>query len=289
MFSDWEELKLIEDGLKSLGGECLRPDMGEMVDYVLSSPGKRVRPLILLVSARAFGCPPGRALDAALAIELVHAASLVHDDILDGGVERRGAPSAVRRYGIDAALLGGDYLISRSIDLISAYGRPVIQGFARACMNMAEGEMLDLSRISSVEEYYQCVFGKTASLFASSARLGCMIGGASSRDQALLESYGRNLGLAYQIMDDLGEVFGVDQKKRSVKSSVTLPRLHMEKGSAQDAWDVCSRLVQEHSTAAGKALSESGGDQAMKDRLMLILDVMTRRPVNKCPLQRPLC
>lgn len=289
MFADWEEHKLIEDGLIALIGECPRSDIGDLVGYVLSSPGKRVRPLILLFSSKAFGGDPEASLNAAMAVEIVHAASLVHDDILDGGVERRGAPSAVHRYGMEAALLAGDYLISKSIDLISGYSQPVIREFSRACMEMAEGEMLDLSRIASSEDYYHCVSRKTASLFSASARIGCMIAGAGIDEQELLGRYGLRLGLAYQIVDDLEEVCGVDQGKRSMKSSITLPRIHAGRLSHQETLAACADEIKDHACSARSALTASGGAPEMLGRLLLIVDQMTDSLVNECRLPETPC
>ena len=178
---------------------------------MLSAPGKRVRPLILILSAEALGTPPAQSMSAALAIELVHAASLVHDDILDHGIERRGSPSALERFGPEASLLAGDWLISRSIDLISGYSQPVIRAFSRACMDMSEGELMDLSCAGSPDDYYQCITRKTASLFSASAKIGGLISGAGKEDVARLESYGLHLGLGYQVLDDLEEFLGLDQ------------------------------------------------------------------------------
>jgi octaprenyl-diphosphate synthase len=109
MFAGWDEYHLINNELARLVKGLPPSDLGDVIAYVLSSPGKRVRPLILITSAQAFGSTATRAMNAALAIELVHAASLVHDDILDCGVERRGSPSTFERYGADAALLAGDF------------------------------------------------------------------------------------------------------------------------------------------------------------------------------------
>jgi len=288
MLSDWVEYSMVEEGLLALQTPP-RSDLGEVVDYVLSTPGKRTRPLILIFSAEAFGSPPRRSLNAALAVELAHAASLVHDDILDGGVERRGAPTTVERFGLEAALLCGDYLISRSIDLISHYPGEVIRTFANACMEMSAGEMLDLSRISSPKEYFRCVSSKTASLFAASARMGCMIAKVGDEQASIYHEYGLHLGLAYQIVDDLEEVLGTSQGKRSLKTSSTLPRIHGERGSLEEAVDICTSSICEHVEVARDALARAGGSEKMRDRLNLILNKMTGGWSEECVLQRSLC
>ena len=289
MFSGWEEYDHINRELAGLMKELPDSDLGEVIAYVLSSPGKRVRPLIILLSAEAFGGSAPAAVNAALAIELVHAASLVHDDILDCGVERRGSPSALERFGPEAALLAGDYLISRSIELISRYSRPVITTFSRACMSMSEGEMLDLSRACAPQDYYQCVSKKTASLFAASAKMGCLIAGAPQEDVARLERYGLNLGLAYQILDDLEEFQGIDQGKASRKTSVTLPRIYEAMHQRETAIQMCVKAIEAHRLEARRALRESSAEAAMRYRLERIVDEMTDQGLERCRSQRSLC
>lgn len=289
MFSGWDEYNLINHELAGLMKDLPDSDLGEVIGYVLSSPGKRVRPLILLLSTEAFGGSAAQAVNAALAIELVHAASLVHDDILDCGVQRRSSPSALARFGTEAALLAGDYLISRSIELVSGYSRPVISTFSRACTSMSEGEMLDLSRACVSQDYYQCISKKTATLFAASAKMGCLIAGAPREDVARLERYGLNLGLAYQILDDLEEFLGIDQGKASRKTSVTLPRIYEDLHKRETALQMCVKAIEDHRLEARMALRESSGEAAMKSRLEGIVDEMTHRGLERCRSQRSLC
>jgi len=288
MFSDWDEYHLIDSKLAELARSLPESDLGEVVSYTLRSPGKRVRPLILIFSAQAFGAKACQAIDAAIAIELVHAASLVHDDILDQGVERRGSPSSMKRFGPEASLLAGDYLISQSIEFISGYGRPVISRFARACMSMSEGEMLDLSSACAPEDYYSCVSKKTASLFAASAKIGCLIACALPEDVSLFESYGMHLGLAYQILDDLEESLGIEQGKASEKTSVTLPRIY---GSIcpTTALQMCIEAIDHHRSLAKEALRESSADAGMKARLECIINEMTCQGLDRCRSQKSLC
>lgn len=289
MIDCWDEYHLINNELANLVKDLPRTELGEVIGYVLSSPGKRMRPLILIFSSMAFGSRSVEAMNAALAIELVHAASLVHDDILDYGIERRGSPSTFERYGPEAALLAGDYLISKSIELISSYSRPVILSFSRACMDMAEGEMLDISTTCSPDEYYSCISKKTASLFAASAKIGCIIGNAPEEDVARFERYGMHLGLAYQTLDDLEEHLGIDQKKSSKKASVTLPRIYGEKYSEETAQQMCIKSINDHCNAAKAALAGTSGDIEMVACLEDIIDQMTSRGLEKCKLLRNLC
>ena len=289
MFSGWDEYNLINKQLAELVRSLPNSPLGEIISYALSSPGKRVRPLILIFSAQAMGESAASALNAAMAIELVHAASLVHDDILDLGLERRGSQSALQRFGPDASLLAGDWLISRSIELISHYSQPVISTFASACMDMSEGELMDLSYASSQDDYYQCISKKTASLFSASAKMGGLIAGAGEVDVARLESYGMHLGLSYQVLDDLEEFLCLDQGKSSEKTSVTLPIIYSKNHTDEIARQMCIEIIEDHSSLAKKELSLSTGCQEMISRLECIVDEMTRRGLERCRLQKSLC
>jgi len=289
MFSGWGEHELINKEIVELARGLPESDLGEVIAYILSAPGKRVRPLILIFSAKALGSSTYQAMNAALAIELVHAASLVHDDILDRGIERRGNPSVVERFGLEAAILAGDYLISRSIDLISHYCQPAISSFAQACMSMSEGEMQDMSRTCSSSDYYQCISKKTASLFAASAKIGGLIAGASDQDAARFESYGMHLGLGYQVLDDLEEYLGLDQGKISEKASVTLPRIFGQQHSKEMVGQICIKAIDAHCLKAKEAIGESSGSPEMKARLESIVDEMTGRGLYRCRSQESLC
>jgi octaprenyl-diphosphate synthase len=289
MFSGWDEYNLINKQLAELVRSLPDSPLGEIISYVLSTPGKRVRPLILVFSAQAMGSDAPAALNAAMAIELVHAASLVHDDILDHGLERRGSQSALQRFGPEASLLAGDWLISRSIELISHYSQPVISTFASACMDMSEGELMDLSYASSQDEYIQCISKKTASLFSAAAKMGGLIARADEKDVARLESYGMHLGLSYQVLDDLEEFLGLDQGKLSKNVSVTLPIIYRKQYPVDVARQMCIKVIDDHSSLAKKELSLSTGRDEMLSRLESIVDEMTHRGLERCRLQKSLC
>jgi len=289
MFSGWDEYHLINERLSDLVNSLPDSSLGKVISYVLSAPGKRVRPLILIFSAEAFGCTADEAANAALAIELVHAASLVHDDILDHGVERRGRQSALERFGPEASLLAGDWLISRSIELISHYSQPVIAAFSSACMEMSEGELMDLRDACSDDDYYQCISKKTATLFSASAKMGGLLAGAGPNDVACLEGYGTQLGLGYQVLDDLEEFLGLDQGKSSDNVSVTLPRIYMNQHQEDVVSQMCIKVIEDHSRRAKEALRQSSGKSVMLSRLESIVDEMTHRGMARCKLQKSLC
>jgi octaprenyl-diphosphate synthase len=289
MFSGWDEYHLINKELAGLVMSLPDSPLGEIIRYVLSTPGKRVRSLILIFSTEAMGGTASRAVNAALAIELVHAASLVHDDILDHGLERRGSPSTPQRFGPEASLLAGDWLISRSIELISHYSQPVINAFASACMGMSEGELMDLSSACTPDDYYQCISKKTASLFSASAKMGGLIAEADVEDVARLESYGMHLGLGYQVLDDLEEFLGLDQGKSSKNTSVTLPIIYSNQYPDDVARQMCIKVIDDHSGFAKNAIVLSTGHEDMLSRLESIVDEMTQRGLERCRSQKKLC
>ncbi|MDD1736097.1 MAG: polyprenyl synthetase family protein, partial [Methanothrix sp.] len=185
--------------------------------------------------------------------------------------------------------LAGDWLISRSIELISHYRQPAIAAFSAACMDMAEGELMDLSAASSADDYYQCISKKTASLFSASAKIGAMLSGADAQDVASLESYGKHLGLGYQVLDDLEEFLGLDQGKSSMKTSVTLPRIYSSLHQKDAAAQMCIKIIEEHSYSAKDALRHSSGKAPMLRRLESIVDEMTHLGLKRCRSPRSLC
>jgi octaprenyl-diphosphate synthase len=204
-------------------------------------------------------------------------------------VARRGSPSTFERFGPNAALIAGDYLISRSIELISHYDPPVVNAFAKACMDMSEGEMMDLSSACSPDDYFQCISKKTASLFSTSAKIGSLISGASKDDLARFEEYGMNLGLGYQVLDDLEEFSGIDQGKSSKKTSVTLPIIYCHHHGEDAARNMCINLIDDYRSRAKRILCKSSGRKELLTRLESIVDEMTCQGLERCRSQKSLC
>ncbi|MGP8323429.1 MAG: polyprenyl synthetase family protein [Methanosarcinaceae archaeon] len=235
----WDEYKLITSAMSHITGAMDESSrMKKMVSHVCNSGGKMTRPIILMLFTELCGGDSKDCVDAALAIELIHSASLIHDDLLDGGLIRRGIPSAHERFGHAAAMLCGDFLISKSIELISPFGRNAVRDFGRAGMYMAEGETIDVKSISGkfeISNYYECIRKKTASLFAASASIGAYIGGADDEVAGQCRLYGERVGTAYQIVDDLLEYLNAQNNKMSTHESVTLPHIYLKQMSHEDA------------------------------------------------------
>jgi octaprenyl-diphosphate synthase len=195
-----------------------------ILDYVQKTGGKRLRPLLVLLSAQVFGGEPldregrpntgGQALrDVAVAVELVHVASLLHDDLVDGAAERRGLPTVVRRWGPAPAVLAGDFLFSAAFQHLVAGGfYDGVRLLSSALKAMSEAEIEQLSGLYNVstteQEYCRWVRGKTGSLFGAACAAGAVAAGAGPEQTDVAQVFGEHLGMAYQISDDLLDVIG---------------------------------------------------------------------------------
>lgn len=183
--------------------------------HSLLAPGKRLRPLLVLMAAEACGCPSGGAMPAACAVEFIHTYSLIHDDLpaMDDDDMRRGRPSCHREFGEATAILAGDALLTQAFEILSCELPPTTA--ARACailataagrQGMVGGQQDDLSAeeaggdLATLESIHA---RKTGALFTAALRLGGVVAGAETEQQLALEKYGEKLGLAFQIVDDL--------------------------------------------------------------------------------------
>ena len=184
--------------------------------YLIRSPGKYVRPLLVFVGATALGKDPGRYVDLAASIELLHTASLVHDDIIDGDTIRRGKSSVHIAYGVDSAILAGDALIAKSILLASPYGSEVISAISEAAMEMCAGEMLDYEcqskrEVPSKKRYIEIARLKSASLIGTAASIVAVH--ERSGDIDALREFGVKVGTAFQIRDDVLNFAGMNDSR----------------------------------------------------------------------------
>jgi octaprenyl-diphosphate synthase len=227
----------------------LIPEMGK---YVQMSGGKRVRPAVLLMAARLCGYSGDLAVLNAAVVEFVHTATLVHDDIIDSAETRRGRLTAHSRWGSDITVLLGDYLYIRSMAMALSQGSiEIVRRLCDCTLKLIEGELYQLTKAGDVEitedEHFEIIRNKTAHLFAGCAEIGAMLGEAQPAQQVALREYGFDLGMAFQIVDDvldytadegtLGKPLGGDLRE----GKVTLPViLLLARGGAE-----ASRLVHE--------------------------------------------
>jgi len=213
--------------------------ISEVTNYVLGGGGKRVRPGLLLLSARMCGYDGGeRDVDLAVVAEFMHAATLIHDDIIDNAPKRRGRPSAPARWGPHVSVLAGDFLYSHSIQRLVCDGDfQVLKAFADATVAMTEGEILELRwhRNPDVlhQDYLTIITCKTAALFSAACRSGALIAGVDETRVEALTEFGLNLGIGFQLVDDAldfaasEEMLGKPVGNDLVEGKVTYPLIYV--------------------------------------------------------------
>lgn len=171
--------------------------------------GKRVRPVMLMLSGEALGCKDDSILGAAVAVELLHTESIIHDDIIDEEVARRAKMTFHVKYGYSASLLTADFVFAMILAIAARYDDTrIADEISRASLRMAEGEYSELTIDPKVynltwNEYLKIITDKTAALFETSAKLGALVAGGNEKEVAALANYGRSMGTAYQLRDDL--------------------------------------------------------------------------------------
>ena len=207
----------------------------KMTDYHIKSGGKRIRPLLTLASAKLCGYRNGnRDVNLAACIELIHNATLLHDDVIDSSELRRGIKTANSIWGNQSSILVGDYLFSRCFEMMVEDGsQEILKLLSSTSSRIAQGEVLQLEKKGEVdlleETYFNIINMKTAALFSAATRVGACLGDRSKKEKDALESYGKNLGLAFQIADDaldyfsIKTIFGKEIGKDFYEGKTTLP------------------------------------------------------------------
>ena len=207
----------------------------KMTDYHMSSGGKRIRALLTLGSAKLCGYEEGnRDINLAACVELIHSATLLHDDVIDDSDLRRGIKTANSVWGNQSSILVGDYLLSRCFEMMVEDGsQEILKLLSSTSSRIAQGEVLQLEykgEIDLLEEtYFNIINMKTAALFSAATKVGACLGNKSKKEKDALESYGKNLGLAFQIADDALDyfstklVFGKKIGKDFYEGKTTLP------------------------------------------------------------------
>jgi octaprenyl-diphosphate synthase len=180
----------------------------QVLDHIRQRAGKRMRPMLILLVARNYGQVTDAALHAAVGLELLHTASLVHDDVVDESGERRGQASVNATYNNKVAVLVGDFILSTALLNVSrTHNEVIVQYLANLGRTLSNGEILQLTNISnqeiSEEVYYQVIKQKTAALFEACAGIGALSSGASEDDVRKAKKFGQDLGIMFQIRDDI--------------------------------------------------------------------------------------
>jgi octaprenyl-diphosphate synthase len=179
----------------------------EIAEYLRGGGGKRIRPTLLLLSAHTLGYAGSAAIRLGAVVEMVHTATLIHDDIIDSADTRRGRPSANTTWGNEKCVLAGDWLYMQAFKVaLEEKNLRVLDLLIGLAQQMVEGELLQIQRLGraiSEAEYYDLIDRKTACLFSVSTRLGALLAGATDEQEAALAAYGRAVGLVFQIIDDV--------------------------------------------------------------------------------------
>jgi octaprenyl-diphosphate synthase len=217
----------------------------EIAEYLREGGGKRIRPSLLLLAAHLLDYSGPSAIRLGAVVEMVHTATLVHDDIIDGAQTRRGRPSPNTTWGNEKCVLAGDWLYMQAFRVaLEEQNLRVLELLIGLTQQMVEGELLQIQRLGkavSEAEYYDLIFRKTACLFSVSMKLGAVLAGATEMQEANLATYGRAVGLSFQIVDDVldltatEEVLGKPVASDLREGKATLPIIHsIDHGTARD-------------------------------------------------------
>jgi octaprenyl-diphosphate synthase len=206
------ELDLVEQTLAQ--AICSREqNLTDIAGHLINGGGKRVRPMVTLLTHLGLGGKGSQDIvDIASAIELIHTATLLHDDIIDDAETRRGKVSAYRKFGLKSTLVAGDFLFIKAFEFAGKFDETVVQWTADACTLLTEGEILqgffNRNRAVTLDNYVEIVRRKTASLFQTGCKVGAYLAGAKPAVVGAADSYGLNMGIAFQIVDDVLDVVG---------------------------------------------------------------------------------
>ena len=202
----------VEAKLRSLSDNSV-PHLAPLLDYALASGGKRVRPAITLLASDFYPHHPEHPITMAVAVELLHLATLIHDDTVDNSDLRRGKATVSNLWGKHVAVLFGDYIFATSATFVCDTGNVrVIRRFSETIMELASGELMEYFNTYNPQQarelYNERIYRKTASLFCTAAETGAVLGGAHEPQVQALRTYGYNIGMAFQVVDDLLDVQG---------------------------------------------------------------------------------
>ena len=256
--------------------EAFDPAIEGYVSYALDSGGKRMRPLVALLAGAATGRVTNEHLDLAVIVELIHLATLIHDDIIDDAERRRSQPTLNARWGNALSVLLGDSLFAHALDLSTRFDNTdVSRAIARATRDVCSGEIIQTQRRFdlhlAIEEYFRIIELKTATLFAVAAELGARLNTAPIPQVEALANFGRHLGAAYQIYDDCVDLAGCEKATGKTlgtdlrKGKMTLPMLQLlRQASAIDKERYC-QLILEGDYASVSLLLKTSATAAMDE------------------------
>ncbi len=228
----------------------------QVAEYIIGAGGKRLRPILLLLSARALGYGGDEVHEQAAMIEFIHTATLLHDDVVDESDLRRGRDTANALFGNAASVLVGDFLYTRAFQMmVGTHSEKVLAVMAEATNIIAEGEVMQLLNIGNTDineqQYLQVIQYKTAKLFEAGCRVGAILANASEENEAALAAYGMHLGTAFQIIDDVldysGDVATIGKSLGDdlAEGKATLPLIYVMRQGEAEAAALVRRALEE--------------------------------------------
>ena len=231
--------------------------LAQVLEHIRKRAGKRMRPMLILLMAKNYGCVSEVTQHSGVGLELLHTASLVHDDVVDESTERRGQASVNATYNNKVAVLVGDYLLSTALLHVSLTdNQQIVQYLAELGRTLAKGEILQLSNISntniSEDIYYQVIKQKTAALFEACCAIGALSAGADADEIEAAKLFGQNLGIAFQIRDDIFDYYdsqeiGKPTGNDMAEGKLTLPVIHALNATGDEEMISLARKVKEGS------------------------------------------
>lgn len=249
---EMQEFKLRFDAAMTARHDLL----GQALQHIRQRAGKRMRPMLIMLVARNYGTTNDTTQNAALGLELLHTASLVHDDVVDESSERRGQRSVNAVYDNKVAVLVGDYILSTALRSVALTGNNrIVTYLARLGQTLSSGEILQLSNIgrddTDEESYYEVIRQKTAALFEACCAMGALSAGASEEDIYKAELFGQNLGIVFQIRDDIFDYFpssdiGKPTGNDMAEGKLTLPALYAVREYGDEQILGLARKVKQH-------------------------------------------
>ncbi len=232
-----EDLQLVEEKINETL-KTVAPAISTVGNHIFSAGGKRIRPFLAILSSRVFGTRGDEVSTLASSVEFIHAASLIHDDVVDGAGLRRGQPSAHSLWGNQVVVLVGDFLYANALRLANLLKKQkIMDALCTATAKMSEGELIQLGKKGdpeiSEEDYMKIIQGKTAILMSAACKGGAVLGSASHKQEEALASFGLKFGFAFQIADDIldyraeEKVFGKTLGKDLEEGKITLPLINL--------------------------------------------------------------
>ncbi|OFY97038.1 MAG: isoprenyl synthetase [Bacteroidetes bacterium RIFCSPLOWO2_12_FULL_31_6] len=249
-------IEVVEEALKKNASTKTPTELYEPIAYSLAIGGKRIRPALLLLANNLFGGKQEDALNAALAIEVFHNFTLVHDDILDNAPLRRGKKSVYEKWNANIAILSGDVMLIQAIQLLSKSNKThlpeILEIFNTSAIQVCEGQQFDMnfetSVTVSIDDYLKMITLKTAVLLGCSLKIGAVLANAKREDANHIYEFGKNLGIAFQLMDDVLDLYGNPDKfgKRiggdivsNKKTYLLLKAIELATGKTKNDLDFC--------------------------------------------------